>query len=246
MDEERGTESYREYLKRKGEEFGFGEPKKSEWIQYMEKDIDRGEELLRDLLDRFDLPLESRRRALDMGCGFGGQLKALQEYFEECAGIDIVEERVAWTKRRAPGAEVACGSAVELPWPEDHFDLAIASDLFEHVSFDEQHAAAAEMLRVLRPGGRGFVSVPNRFQLKDEHNNLWFGTYLPEGLRRTYAALFSSNKQYVPCTERTGRGWRRLFHVPGFEVEIRPFESRRIFLLPPFRYRIYLKKPLHL
>ena len=58
------------------------------------------------------------------------------------------------------GGEVN-GDALRLPFPDATFDRIIASEVLEHLSGDEQ--AIAELVRVLRPGGRIAVTVPTRF-----------------------------------------------------------------------------------
>ena len=234
--------TFHEYLLRKADEFGFGEPKKSDWVRYMETDISRGKQLVQHLVEKLDLSLEPGSRALDIGCGFGGQLSAFQDFFDTMEGIEIVEERVRWAKRRVPGASVVCGDACRLPWPDNHFDLIVSNDVFEHVSHDEQTTLAGEISRVLKPGGYGFVSVPNRFQLIDEHNKVWFGTWLPGKLRHLYVKTFSSNESYAHCYERTGRGWESLFSSRRFEVTMVPTGFHRRMPMPPSRFLIYLKK----
>jgi ubiquinone/menaquinone biosynthesis C-methylase UbiE len=234
--------SFHEYLQRKAEQYGFGEPKKSEWVRYMETDVTRGKVLIQHVMDAFDLSLGPGSRALDIGCGFGGQLAAFQGVFDEHEGIELMEERVVWAKRRVPGAGVVCGNASKLPWPDDHFDLVVANDVFEHVPHEEQLALAAEMARVMKVGGAGFVAVPNRFQLRDEHNQVWFGTWFPGRLRRLYVKTFSSNRHYTRCFERTGRGWESLFLGLGLEVKRVPTGYRRRMPMPPSRYLIYLRK----
>jgi SAM-dependent methyltransferase len=49
---------------------------------------------------------------------------------------------------------VQCGSATELPYPEAHFDLVIQATVFSSVLDQSmRRRMAAEMMRVLRPGG---------------------------------------------------------------------------------------------
>lgn len=57
----------------------------------------------------------------------------------------------------APG-EGVCASALALPFADGTFDVVAAFDVIEHC--DPEHAAVAELVRVLRPGGRLLVSVP--------------------------------------------------------------------------------------
>ncbi|WP_404335694.1 class I SAM-dependent methyltransferase [Sphingomonas sp. MMS12-HWE2-04] len=48
-----------------------------------------------------------------------------------------------------------------LPYTNDTFDLILSNNVFEHV--DDAETAAAELLRVLKPGGVLCASTPNKF-----------------------------------------------------------------------------------
>lgn len=48
-----------------------------------------------------------------------------------------------------------------LPFPDASFDLIVSNNVFEHVAEAEQ--VAAELLRVLKPGGTLCASTPNKF-----------------------------------------------------------------------------------
>lgn len=53
---------------------------------------------------------------------------------------------------------VRCEDLEALTFPDESFDLVISSDIFEHVR--DPWAGFAEVLRVLRPGGRHVFTVP--------------------------------------------------------------------------------------
>lgn len=55
-------------------------------------------------------------------------------------------------------AEAVAGDALALPYADATFDVVIASEILEHVPADE--AAIAELVRVLKPGGKLAVTVP--------------------------------------------------------------------------------------
>jgi ubiquinone/menaquinone biosynthesis C-methylase UbiE len=97
-------------------------------------------------------------RILDVGCGRGDALRQLLEYGadpELLTGIDLLDENVKQARRRSPHLQVICGSASRLPFPDSSFDLVLQFTLFTSILNDEvKHAIAAEMTRVLAPGGR--------------------------------------------------------------------------------------------
>ena len=66
------------------------------------------------------------------------------------------------TRRRA----CTHGSVTALPFPDASFDRALCLDVLEHLAFEDQPRALAELFRVLRPGGELLVSVPNLAHLQ--------------------------------------------------------------------------------
>jgi len=232
-----------EHLIATAKSYGFVEPKTSNWIRYMKSDVERGEVAINYLVQNFGLKTTDGRvgNALDIGSGYGGFAKALGSRYVQAFGIEIVEDRCYWSRKRFPGIEYVNGNAKQLPWNDEYFDLIISNDVFEHVTFKDQKLVAQEIYRTLKPGGIAYLSVPDRFQLIDEHNRIWFGTYLPKYIRKTYFDLASKNSQYLHCYERTGPGWRRLFRVLGFDITMKPIKLHTRFIVD--RWDIFLKKP---
>jgi SAM-dependent methyltransferase len=95
---------------------------------------------------------------LEVGCGSGVEMQRLQLLGADptrMAGIDLMESRIAAARLRLPAADLRVGSAHILPFPSHRFDLVAQFMMFSSiVNQDVRLAAASEMLRVLRPGGR--------------------------------------------------------------------------------------------
>ena len=80
-------------------------------------------------------------------------------------GIDISEPTVIQARTAfdagAGALQGAIGDVRALPFRDDSFDAIYSMGTIEH--FEETERAVEEMARVLKPGGRAIVGVPNRY-----------------------------------------------------------------------------------
>ncbi len=157
------------------------------------------------------------------GCGQGIYAREFRRRFTPTVeAIDIEAERVAIAQQDTPHAVV--GAAEHLPYPANSFDMVFSHEVIEHVQDDR--AAAAEMVRVTRPGGRIVLFCPNRWWLFETHGHYWRGVYhfgntplinyLPDPLR---------NRLAPHVRAYTGHQLRRLFA----DQPVRLVEHSRIF-----------------
>jgi len=108
-------------------------------------------------LDRSGLfPLDGRAIA-DIGCGDGTWLLEFMQWGAEpglLSGIDLSAERLARARARVPQADLRIGSASNLPWADESFDLVTQFKMFTSIlDSDLKRTVAREMRRVLRPMG---------------------------------------------------------------------------------------------
>ena len=99
------------------------------------------------------LDVQPGQRVLDVGCG-PGVLTAQLAARIGAAGVVAIDPSppfVEAARHRIPGVEVHEGSAEDLPFPDDDFDLTVAQLVVHFMS--DPVAGLAEMARVTRPGG---------------------------------------------------------------------------------------------
>jgi SAM-dependent methyltransferase len=94
-----------------------------------------------------------RKTALDVGCGVGLTDEHLVGRVGTLHGVDVAEEVVAAAARRNPAVEYRTGDGTRLPYEDGTFDLAFAICVLHHVPKGDWGRCAAELARVVRPGG---------------------------------------------------------------------------------------------
>lgn len=105
-------------------------------------------------------------RAVDIGAAGGGNTRVLVTNGWQATAVDYSAEAVALARSR--GIDACQGDATALPLPSQAYDFAMALDVLEHI--EDDHAAAMEITRVLRPGGAAFISVPCDMALWSAHD----------------------------------------------------------------------------
>lgn len=123
---------------------------------------------------------------LDFGCGRGQLVGQLRRQGWRAFGIEVGEEFVAAGNPFLSGLYAdehpilsmvnAAGSA---DFPAGFFDIVIADQVFEHVA--DLNKVAADIARLLKPGGVLLGMFPARFRLIEPHYRLPLVHWLPKG-----------------------------------------------------------------
>ena len=111
-----------------------------------------------------ELPVEGRQ-VLEIGLGFGTVGQILAQRGACYHGADIAAGPVAMMRDRlrwiggTDDADATQASALELPWPDETFDVVVSIGCLHHTG--DLPRAVSEVHRVLVPGGLAFVMLYN-------------------------------------------------------------------------------------
>jgi ubiquinone/menaquinone biosynthesis C-methylase UbiE len=124
--------------------------------------------------------LRAGERVLDVACGTGNGALAAARRFCDAVGVDFVPALIERARERAAAerlpATFEVGDAENLPCEDASFDAVLS--IFGSMFAPDQEKAAAELVRVCRPGGR--IGLAN---------------WTPEGM---WGQLFRLHGQYLP------------------------------------------------
>lgn len=104
--------------------------------------------------------------ALDIGAAGGGNTRVLRAHGWRPVALEYASTAAQIARER--GIDVVRGDARELPMRTGSLDLVTAFDVLEHI--EEDYLAAAEITRVLRPGGTALIAVPADMALWSAHD----------------------------------------------------------------------------
>jgi ubiquinone/menaquinone biosynthesis C-methylase UbiE len=103
-------------------------------------------------------------RVLDVGCGTGGLTLTAKAYAGISAsvyGIDASQEMIEVARNNAKRSNLEAvfevGLIEKIDQPEASFDVIISRLVMHHLPVDVKRRGFAEILRVLKPGGRIFL-----------------------------------------------------------------------------------------
>jgi SAM-dependent methyltransferase len=103
------------------------------------------------------------RDVIEYGCGLGELTMVLARSGARVTTVDLSPASVEFTRQRAERQGLAdrirfvVAAAETLPFPDGSFDVAVGKAVLHHL---EPATGAAELARILRPGGRAAFSEP--------------------------------------------------------------------------------------
>jgi SAM-dependent methyltransferase len=140
----------------------FFEVQKKHWWFVAKKKI------VLDLIDRH-VPVKPNHKILDIGCGSGLMLNALEQ-IGETNGMDMSDDAISFSKEIFSGTVKKGVLPDNIPYEKEYFSLVVALDVIEHV--DDDRAALSAIRSHIAPGGHAVITVPACMFLWSEHDVL--------------------------------------------------------------------------
>jgi len=134
-------------------------------------------------------------------------------------GLDPVSSNIHWLNYRSQEENKTniigiLGEAESLPFMNDSFDMIIISEVIEHI-FDKKKAIN-QMHRVIKPGGRLFITTPARPVVEFWNNFFW----LPQKIKRIFKPRRALPGKKAAYDEPVTQGQlKRYLQEAGFTIE---------------------------
>ncbi|MCA9950653.1 MAG: methyltransferase domain-containing protein [Anaerolineales bacterium] len=184
------------------------------------------------------LALKPGETYLDISCGRAQLTTLARQHGAQAHGLDLSYTALQSGWNAGQGGDLITGNSQELPYAPDSFDVISNIGSLEH--YLDMQTAVQQMARVLKPGGRAVVLVPNSFSLL---HNIWIAardgrTNIDQQPIQRYAArvewqaLLEENGlvvvdtiKYEIETPRTMGDWARYLQHPKkmLRLALRPF-----------------------
>ncbi len=151
-------------------------------------------------------------KLLDIGAGSGwiAQYFSRQQAFQVSA-VDVVDQREV-----REGFEFQLAQGTALPFESHSFDIVLSNHVIEHVGdINAQLHHLTEILRVLKPGGKVYLAVPNKWSLTEPHYQLPLLSWFPQALASAYVRAAGRGSWY-DCKPLGPLTIRRLLARAGF------------------------------
>jgi SAM-dependent methyltransferase len=189
-------------------------------------------------------------RVLDVGCGRGGTVAWLLEQGFDAYGVDVRPDYIANGCAYLGPDRLAALDGAMYPYPDDHFDIVISDQVFEHVA--DLGQLAREVARTSKVGAVGLHVFPGKWTFTEGHLQAPLVHWLPKGpvrrvainavLRAGLTAPYFEDRTLAERTEifsrysdretfyRRPAVIRRVLEAAGLSVDLREVSRESVLL----------------
>lgn len=182
--------------------------------------------------------------AADLGCGGGTVVSCLKKRFPEASitGFDLSGESLSSVPesiRNASSVSLCAGRLPDLPLADGSLDLAVCTEVLEHLEPEVFEATFAEVARVLKPGGYFLFTLPIGERMNvmvcphcstifTPNQHLNFEISAADIENRLSGSGFRLKASYVPIDRSRPPQWHRAM-LKDAMIRFWPAFARRIF-----------------
>jgi SAM-dependent methyltransferase len=205
-------------------------------------------------------------RSLDIGSGLGNLSEMLSHHYDEVYSLEPVTERIEFQKRRFKNSNVnnvtiVRGNALELPFPDDYFDLVVCNGVLEWVGImnntarpprEVQLSFLQEVKRVLSDKGCLYIGIENRFSLgymlgQPDHSGLRYTSLIPRGVANFLVKKYGRSGGVYRDTsnrenEKEWRGYRTYtYSIKGYNSLLSEagFKFKSYWAFPSYNHPLF-------
>ena len=145
---------------------------------------------LADIVARFAASLRAPSLILDVGCGPGRDLERFTAHGHVARGLELNPEFVVRARRHAPTTQCDVRDVAD-HYPSEFFDGIWAAASLVHLPTADMHDVLAQLGRLLRPGGKLFVSVRSTGEtgwLDEPDGRRWYMVWAADALAAAVTA----------------------------------------------------------
>jgi SAM-dependent methyltransferase len=212
------------------------------WLNAAKADVDG----MMSVVNSENFHLQTGNRVLDFGCGAGRTIRCLASLAEECEiwGVDISARHIVWCQENLnpPFNFATVTTQPHLPFEDRYFDFIYCFSVFTHID-DLADSWLLELKRIMRPGGRAYITVHDkhtqdliinhidRVPYADEFRQQLL-SYAPKmNLRESDYYMFSINSPGGPQAnvfydiDHLRQHWGRIFNIISITPEAHGYQT---------------------
>jgi SAM-dependent methyltransferase len=165
-----------------------------------------------------------KKRVLEIGCGSAGGIGIFGRDGHDSYGVDLSPVAIEKARQNHPEVNFLCEDLFNMSFENGSFDLIFNSGLIEHFKYPKNVKAMRIMVKLLKPGGKLVIAVPNSLCLWYVLGKKLLGVLgkWPYGYEESYSPFLF--KKYIK--EAGEMELKKMFGIqpfpmtafPGFEI----------------------------
>jgi SAM-dependent methyltransferase len=166
---------------------------------------------MRQIVEASGFPLASAGRIMEWGCSAGRMMRWLHDLANVCEiwGTDVTATHIRWCKQylSPPFHFATTTTHPHLPFEDRYFGFIFAGSVFTHLD-ELADSWFQELRRVLRPGGRLYVTIHDRHTVDILNHELW---HWLSGYVRSLPEYQAASQSDFGMLSLNGDDWTREF-----------------------------------